>query len=153
MARQQTSTDSGHRHDGPHDGPDNTPRLRLKRKAPANGHVDGAWWPHSEDLPVELPDLLSVLSIRLGGVARVTYNLNEWTEAPRKMLVNERFVKLDGYQRQPANTIGVLDNLGNQLLLLVVPSRTDADLAHAITMAAAAPDNTSTVDSLLSTGS
>ncbi len=95
---------------------------------------------------------MSVLAVRLGGVARVTYHLGEWAEAPRKMLVNDRFVKLDGYQRQPANTIGVLDGRGNRLVLLVVPSRTEADLAHTISMAAASADNTSTVDALLSTG-
>jgi hypothetical protein len=25
-----------------------TPRLRLKRKAPITGYVDGAWWPRSD---------------------------------------------------------------------------------------------------------
>jgi Family of unknown function (DUF5994) len=48
-----------------HAGPENTPRLRLKRKAPITGYVDGPWWPHSDDLPTELPDLLAVLSVRL----------------------------------------------------------------------------------------
>lgn len=35
--------------------PEKTPRLRLKPKAPTTGYVDGAWWPHSADLPTELP--------------------------------------------------------------------------------------------------
>lgn len=26
--------------------------LRLKRKAPTTGYVDGAWWPRSDDLKV-----------------------------------------------------------------------------------------------------
>ncbi|MGV0852631.1 DUF5994 family protein [Mycolicibacterium phlei] len=126
-------------------------RLRLKRKAPTSGYVDGAWWPHTEDLQTELPDLLSVLSVRLGGVERVTYNLAEWSNSPRKMLVNDRVVRLDGYRRQPAHTIGVLDGRGGQIVLLVVGSRTEPDTAHAIAMAAAATDNKETVDSLLST--
>ena len=46
-------------------GPQHTPRLRLKRKLPVTRYVDGAWWPHSDDLPTELPDLLAVLSVRL----------------------------------------------------------------------------------------
>ncbi len=40
-----------------------TPRLRLKPKAPQSGYVDGAWWPYSDDLTAELPDLLAVLSV------------------------------------------------------------------------------------------
>ena len=86
-------------------GPEHTPRLRLKRKAPITGFVDGAWWPRSADLPTELPDLLAVLSVRLGAVARVTYNLAEWAKAPRKASIGGQIVRLDGYQRQPPNTL------------------------------------------------
>lgn len=148
MAVQEAPRISGRRHDGP----DSTPRLRLKRKAPASGYVDGAWWPHSGDLPRELPDLISVLSVRLGPVARVTYNLAEWAMAPRKMVVGGRVVRLDGYHRQPANTIDVLDGRGDRIVLLVVPAATEADHAHTVAMAAAATDNASTVDSLLTAG-
>ena len=69
MALQRSAAVAGARHAGP----ENTPRLRLKRKAPISGYVDGAWWPHSDDLPKGLPDLLTVLSVRLGTVARVMY--------------------------------------------------------------------------------
>ncbi|RAV17016.1 hypothetical protein DQP55_03120 [Mycolicibacterium sp. GF69] len=135
-----------------HDGPENTPRLRLKRKGPESGYVDGAWWPHSEELQKELPDLLSVLSVRLGPVSRVMYNLAEWAAAPRTTVVDGRVVRLDGYQRQPANTIAVMGGSGSRITLMVVPAATEADFAHTIAMAAAAPGNVSTVDSLLSTG-
>ncbi|MCV7026483.1 hypothetical protein H7I77_24525 [Mycolicibacterium novocastrense] len=148
MAVQEAPPVPGRRHDGP----ENTPRLRLKRKGPASGYVDGAWWPHSEDLQRELPDLLSVLSVRLGPVARVMYNLAEWAEAPRKTVVDGRVVRLDGYHRQPANTIAVLDGSGSRITLMVVPAATEADFAHTIAMAAATPGNVSTVDSLLTTG-
>ena len=37
--------------------PKQTPRLRLKPKAPHSGYVDGAWWPHTRNLSTELPDL------------------------------------------------------------------------------------------------
>lgn len=148
MAVLEAPATSGRRHDGP----ENTPRLRLKRKAPVSGYVDGAWWPHSEDLPRELPDLLSVLSVRLGPVARVMYSLAEWAEVPRKMVVDGRVVRLDGYHRQPADTIAVSDGGGNRIVLLVVPAATEADFAHTIAMAAAAPGNASSVHSLLTTG-
>ena len=46
--------------------PQETPRLRLKPKGLPTGRVDGAWWPHSDDLAAEIPDLVAVLSVRLG---------------------------------------------------------------------------------------
>jgi hypothetical protein len=129
--------------------PKNTPRLRLKPKAPVTGYVDGAWWPHSDDLPIELPDLLAVLSVRLGPIDRVIYNLTEWSKAPAKLLTGGRLVRLGGYYRQPANTIEVIGVSRGKLVLLVVPAHTDPDLAHDTMMAAAAPKNDSTIDRLL----
>jgi hypothetical protein len=135
-----------------HHGPENTPRLRLKRKAPASGYVDGAWWPHSDDLSTELQDLLAVLSVRLGPVSRVSYNLAEWAQTPRKVEVDGRLIRLDGYHRQPPNTLGILDGRGDSTVLLVVPANTGDDDAHSVMMAAATSDDRSTVDSLLAGG-
>jgi len=129
--------------------PDNTPRLRLKPKAPISGYVDGAWWPHSDDLPTELPDLLAVLSVRLGVIDRVMYNLAEWVQAPKKLILDGGFVRLGGFNRQPANTIEVLGRNGEKIVLLVVPWHADPDDAHPAMMAAAAPDDATTVDELL----
>lgn len=148
MAEQDRGTGFGQ----PHDGPQNTPRLRLKRKSPPTGYVDGAWWPHSDDLAAELPDLLAVLSVRLGDVARVTYKRAEWTNAPRKLAVGDQVVRLDGYDRQPANTVGVVDSLGASTVLLVVPVNTSSGDAHAMMMASAATDDTTRVDLLLDAG-
>ena len=126
-----------------------TPRLRLKPKAPTTGYVDGAWWPHSDDLVTELPDLLAVLSVRLGPVARVIYKLSEWAKAPAKFPTGGSMIRLGGYNRQPVNTIEVIGINRKKLVLLVVPSRTDPQHAHDIMMSAAAPDDASTIDGLL----
>ena len=142
LRRENSSTDSTHA------GPQITPRLRLKPKGSTDGHVDGAWWPHSEDLPTELPDLLAVLSVRLGQIDRVTYNFADWSTAPSTMTAGDDTVGLRGYYQQPVNTIQVVGDSA-KLVLLVVPSRSDSDNAHTIMMSAAAPDNTSTVDELL----
>jgi hypothetical protein len=129
--------------------PVHTPRLRLKPKAPRSGYVDGAWWPRSDDLTAELPDLLAVLSVRLGRIDRVLYNFDEWAKAPAKLATGGRAVRLDGYRLQPANTIEVLGLNRDRIVLLVVPSRTDPDRAHTTMMAAAGPDDASTVDDLV----
>ena len=129
--------------------PEHTPRLRLKPKAPVTGYVDGAWWPHSDDLTTELPDLLAVLSVRLGAIGRVIYNVDEWAEAPRKFPTGGRMVRLGGYSLQPVNTLEVHGVNREKLILLVVPPQTDPDQAHHTMMAAAAPNNALTVDDLL----
>jgi uncharacterized protein DUF5994 len=145
MTLLQDRTDAGQRNSPP----EHTPRLRLKPKAPQSGYVDGAWWPRSDDLAAELPDLLAVLSVRLGRVDRVMYNVNEWAKAPAKLATGGRRVRLDGYQRQPANTVEVLGLNRNRIALMVVPPNADPDQAHATLMAAAAPGNDSTVDRLM----
>ncbi|MGB8403163.1 MAG: DUF5994 family protein [Mycobacterium sp.] len=128
--------------------PEHTPRLRLKSKAPHSGYVDGAWWPRSDDLATELPDLLAVLSVRLGAIDRVMYNLAEWAKAPAKLATGGRKVRLDGYRRQPAKTLEVRGLNRDSIVLLVIPTQTDADQSHAVMMAAAAV-NGSTVADLL----
>jgi Family of unknown function (DUF5994) len=132
-----------------HTPPVHTPRLRLKPKAPRSGYVDGAWWPHSDDLTAELPDLLAVLSVRLGAIGRVIYSLNEWAKAPKKLATDGRTVRLDGYRLQPVNTVEVLGLNCNKIVLLVVSPHANSDQAHAIMMTAAGPDNALTVNSLL----
>lgn len=129
--------------------PLHTPRLRLKPKAPVAGLVDGAWWPHTDDLAVELPDLLAVLSVRLGPIDRVLYKLGEWAKAPAKLTGGERSVHLDGYRNQPASTIQVIGLNRDALVLLAISPHTDPQSAHTAMMAAAGRDNVSTVEQLL----
>ena len=132
-----------------HTPPAHTPRLRLKPKAPQSGYVDGSWWPHSEDLTAELPDLLSVLSVRLGPIGRVIYNVDEWAKPPAKFATGGRTVRLDGYRLQPVNTIEVIGLDRNKIVLLVISPNADPQGAHAIMMAAASPKDASTVAGLL----
>ncbi|HET9876171.1 MAG TPA: DUF5994 family protein [Mycobacterium sp.] len=145
MTLQQARSAAG-RHPTP---PEHTPRLRLKSKAPRTGHVDGAWWPWSDTLTTELPDLLAVLSVRLGSIQRVRYNLGEWAVAPAKLVAHGQTVRLDGHQRQPANTLEVLGAGCGRITLLVVSAHTDPDQAHETMMTAAARGNDSSVDALL----
>jgi len=132
-----------------HSRPLHTPRLRLKAKAPQSGYVDGAWWPHSTNLTAELPDLLSVLSVRLGPIGRVIYNVNEWATPPVKFATGGRMVRLDGYRLQPASTVEVLGLDRTKIVLLVVSPSAEPDQAHAIMMIAASSDNASPVAGLL----
>jgi len=121
----------------------------LKPTAHGGGYVDGAWWPRSDDLMTELPDLIATLSVRQCAISRVVYKLNEWGIAPTELVTAGRAVQLDGLRGHPPNTVEVLDEEGNTVVLLVVPSHLDPDHAHAIVTTAAAPGNVSRVDTLL----
>jgi Family of unknown function (DUF5994) len=58
----------------------------------------------SADLPIELPDLLAVLSVRLGRIDQVMYNLNEWLTAPKRLKADRQPVRLAGDSGQPVST-------------------------------------------------
>ena len=77
------------------------------------------------------------------------YNVNEWAKFSGELATGGRAVRLDGYRRQPINTVEVLGLNRNKIVLLVVPPNADPDEAHATLVAAAAPRNDSTVDGLL----
>ena len=128
--------------------PKTRPRLRLKPKAPTTGYVDGAWWPRSDHLAVELPDLLAVLSVRLGPIERVIFNLGDWAHAPTEFTMDGQPVRLGGSTGQPVDTIQVIGG-NHKLVLLVVPPGTDRAQAHDAMMMAAARDNEGTIEDLL----
>lgn len=123
-------------------------RLRLKPKAPVTGFVDGGWWPRSRDLPTELPALAAVLAIRLGPVESVSYNLDDWRPAPRKITIDGAIVRLAGYRSQRRATVDVL-GARQRLTLLVVPPETMPQPAHAALMASGHRDNTDAIEAML----
>jgi uncharacterized protein DUF5994 len=90
-----------------------------------------------------------VLSVRLGPVDLVMYHLSEWAKMPARLYTGGRSVRLDGFNRQPANTLEVLGLGRKKVLLLVVPPHSDPDLAHDAMVTAAAPNNVSTVGDML----
>jgi uncharacterized protein DUF5994 len=145
MTREQARDDL--RWDDTRDG--HTLRFRLKTTSHCSGRVDGAWWPRSDDLMTELPDLIAVLSVRQGAISRVIYNPSEWTTTPTEIVTSERAVQLDRSCGQPPNTVEILDAKGNKVVLLVVPAHVEPDQAHAIVTAAVAPGDVSSIDALL----
>ncbi|MCM6779005.1 DUF5994 family protein [Nocardia sp. CDC141] len=108
--------------------------MRLKPKVDTDGYLDGAWWPRSGKLVAELPDLLTVLTVRLGPIQRVVYDHTSWTRAPRKLTVGDRAVRLDAYPFELGNTMYVYGGNGNMIVLRVIASTTDHATAHAALM-------------------
>ena len=72
---------------------EHTPRLRLKRTVSMAGNVDGTW-PHSADVPAEVPDLMAVSSVQLGCISRVMYSLDERANIAAKLTAVGHAVRL-----------------------------------------------------------
>lgn len=88
-----------------------------------------------------------MVSVRLGNIQQVGYNLGEWAVVPADFITYGRTVRLAEYQRQPANTLEVL---GVDRSRIVVSPYTDPDQTHETTMTAAAPNNDSSAQSTVS---
>ncbi len=117
--------------------PGHAPRLRLKPRAGSDEYIDGAWWPRSRKLTAELPDLLTVLAVRLGAVQRVVYDRASWSRAPRQLIVGDSAVRLDAYAFELGNTMYVYGGNGNMIVLRVISSSTNRAAAHSTLMSAA----------------
>ncbi|MCD7440553.1 hypothetical protein K4B79_20300 [Streptomyces lincolnensis] len=115
-------------------------RLRLAARGGLPRPVDGAWWPRSYDLLVELPRLLAGLPRAWGQVTSVTVNGTVWSAVPGRMLVSNQVVRLRGnLAASAAHTVVLLAPGRGRWDLLVVPPDTAEEAAEPL-MAAAAGD-------------
>jgi hypothetical protein len=118
-----------------------TARLRLDEGSPRKGDVDGAWWPRSRALAIELPNLLETLAPRLGRIALVAYHPDDWDTEPAAIAVDGHTVRLESLSATSdgSDAVAVMAADGQCITLaLVAPDSGDAH-AHAMLTAAARP--------------
>jgi hypothetical protein len=128
-----------------------TSRLAVKPPGSADGFVDGAWWPRTRNLAAELPALLTALAGRFGYAERVMYNLTVWHPPGRRLLVNGRVVRLEGFRSQDTDTLTVIEAGGQRrLTILVVPPATEPAVAWHAMAVATEPGNVASPAALLS---
>ena len=127
-------------------------RLRLKPADRSCGLVQGAWWPRTDQLFIELPPLLAALAPRVGSVDRVIYDETRWTPQSLRMEYRGRSIILEGSATTSTNTLSVIGKGFGRLVLLVVPPYTDPTRAYAAVMRASKPDDVSSPDELLGIG-
>ncbi|WP_370091687.1 DUF5994 family protein [Streptacidiphilus sp. MAP12-20] len=124
------------------------PRLALDPTMSRTGMFDGAWWPRSNDVHAELPDLITALDAHLGRILRVGLASAAWHDIPRDVTVNGLVVRI-GRISGSEETISLTRGFQDHFLLLVVPPDTDP-LTAALAMAgAAAAGNRSSAAELL----
>lgn len=124
-------------------------RLAMKPIGSMRGSVDGGWWPRSGDLGAEFSELVSALAPWVGPVDRVSYHLDTWGMAPRKLAVQGRTVRFEGFRSMDPNTVMVTGADSRRISLLVVPPGVAGGTARAALRSAARHDSTGTVTDIL----
>src|SRR5690349_3394438 len=128
------------------------PRLKMKPAGSAQGCVDGGWWPWSDDLVAEAPELVSALAPWVGPVSRVSYHLDTWGVVARKVHVQGRIVRFEGFRSMDQNTVVVIGSDSRRVSLLAVPPGLPGTAARAVLRSAAEHDSTASVaDTLAAT--
>jgi hypothetical protein len=102
-------------------------RVSLRADAGTGGSAfDGAWFPRSRDLTVEVPELIAELDRRGVRIERFTYALDAWSPAPRKVVVQGRTVRTGGFRSMDPGIVCLTWDGGMKRAdLLVVPPETD----------------------------
>jgi Family of unknown function (DUF5994) len=103
-------------------------RVRLRRGGTSGeAAFDGAWWPRSRLLSVELPELVAALD-KLGvRVERFTFPAEAWDEPPaRKLGVAGRTVRTGAFRSMDRQLVSLTVDGDRRLDLLVVPPEADA---------------------------
>lgn len=99
---------------------DGAPRLQFTPNSLASAYVDGAWWPRSTRLAIELAALVAALSDRLGQVTVVGYHLNAWTETPPQVQIAGRTVHLQGFTSEKPASVILIGRDGRRITLRVI---------------------------------
>jgi hypothetical protein len=148
-ARSLHSADSPS-HEPPESTSDTAARISFRQPVSTAGFIDAAWWPRSIDLTSELPALLDVLWTAAREITRITYNLQAWTAAPRRMHIDGRTVRLGGFATSDPLTVRLSDAWGRERVdILVIPPTTDPAIAQRALLLASEADNPHRADDIL----
>ncbi|GAA2086402.1 DUF5994 family protein [Streptomyces albiaxialis] len=112
-------------------------RLTLKPDGGSRGLLDGAWWPRSRDLLVELPALIEALAPVWGRVTRVAVNPEHWPVVPRQVPVLGHVVKVGWFtpELDPHKLLLLSYGAGRWDLLVIPPGSTAASAARLMSAA------------------
>ena len=106
-------------------------RVSFRQPVSTDGYLDAGWWPRSRDLTRELPALLDVVWTAARAVTRVAYNLEFWESAPRKIIVDERVVRLGGYHHQDPLLLSATDARNTDRIdFLIIPPDAEPEFAE-----------------------
>ncbi|ATW49978.1 DUF5994 family protein [Streptomyces peucetius] len=124
-------------------------RLSLTPQTTLAGRLDGAWWPYSRDLDIELPPLAAALDEAWGRITRVTVNPTRWPVIPREVPVAGHTVHVGWFTEQDPDKLILLSWTVGRWDLLVIPPETEPAAASRLMTAASIPGSLLTAGTLM----
>ena len=124
-------------------------RLALGSGELGRDQLDGGWWPRSRDLATEFADLVDHFPAEHGRVVRGLYSPPDWDDAPRRVAVNGRSVKVGMFPRDDTHVIYLTTSNRDLYCLLVIPAAFDADQGAEALLAATTRGNRHSAGDLL----
>ncbi|MFI1172340.1 DUF5994 family protein [Streptomyces melanogenes] len=124
-------------------------RLSLTPRSALPGQLDGAWWPASRDLSIELVGLTRALDGARGRITRVIVNPARWPVIPHKVPVAGHTVHVGWFTEQDPDKVILLCGTVARWDLLVVPPATSPAGAARLMSAAAIPGSVLTAGALM----
>lgn len=126
------------------------PRLTLAPGGRSTGALDGAWWPRSRDLAVELPALTAAMDAPQGRITRALVNPTHWPVVPRKVQVAGRVLHVGWFMaEQDQHKVILRSYAEGRWDLLVIPPETSPAAAARLMRAASDPENLLTASALM----
>ncbi|MET0897056.1 MAG: DUF5994 family protein [Mycobacterium sp.] len=104
-------------------------RLATCDRAIGAGGVDGAWWPATQDLNIELPDLIAVVGAWIGPIRRVVYDRRAWLPAPARIIRGQTSITVDAYRLVASDTIYLQGTHSRDAVLFIVPPKSSGGTA------------------------
>jgi hypothetical protein len=108
---------------------------------PGVGPLNGAWWPRSRDLDVELADLVDHFPAEAGRISRVIFSRPDWDTSPHRVAVTRGFIKTGSFPRDDTHVMILKLSSGAQLKVLVIPANTPSEAARRLMTSANASTN------------
>lgn len=103
--------------------------------------LDGAWWPRSDDLAVEVGVLVDHFPVELGRIMRVLYSTPDWRAPVRRAGTTRGSVKLGTFPDDDTHLLVALMSDHTRRHLLVIPPGTPAAIAESLMDAATSDHN------------
>ena len=126
-------------------------RLAMGPAAAGSDRLDGGWWPRSRTLTTEFADLVDEFPTEYGRIVRALYSSPDWDDAPRRVPVRDRSVKVGTFPRDDTHVIYLTTSDRVVYCLLVVPSTFDDAQGAEALLASATRGNRHEAGDLLDT--
>lgn len=126
LRRDTPSPDGGQ----PFSTPTRTTRLLLSDES--RSAVDGVWWPHTQNLSVELHDLVVSLTPRLGPVERIHFDWNAVSTTQRHIDPDDGLVVAGPELEQPTHVMRLYGRNGIRIDIAVVEPGLDTAYGYQV---------------------